>query len=837
MLSGTHSSFDPMTSPRRSTRRVLWQGALSVVAAILLVPGMASASEVDVTSVVDVSAPTGSVVLAPGATGDITINMSVTGSQGAASTFKVNRDWTLSGGTFTGSNPQTFTVPARAGGDPPTIFSTTGHVTAAAGHAPGGPFTLTVGAFDPDSPPGSGGKLAVRGVSTYQVRVSEPTDTTPPVLTRQITGTLGANGWYTANVTVSWTVVDAESTAVIDSGCGTQPFTTETSGTTSSCAAHSAGGSSSSSVDIMIDKTGPSATLSPTGAVGSNSWYTSDVTVATSGTDSISGSVRCTADQLFAAETAGQTVNGSCTNGAGLTTNATPISIKIDKTGPSAVLTPSGTSGANGWYTSDVTVTTAGSDLISGSVTCTTPQTLVSETIGTLVNGSCTNGAGLKTDAIAITVKIDKTNPTASLAPSGTLGSDGWYISPVVVSTSGADTVSDPVLCTGPQTFSSDTTGIQVSGSCTNDAGLIQSAAAITIKIDQTAPTNVALSVSSGTAGTNGWYTSDVVVRTTGDEGTSGVTCSADKTISAQGQTIVTGHCTNGAGLTAYATPVTIKIDKTPPSATLAVSDGTTGANGWYTSNVTVSTSGSDDVSDPATCTAAQVFTDETASTAVNGSCTNQAGLTANAASIAIKIDKVGPKNVKFIGGIADGSSFYFGNVPDNPTCTATDSPSGIDSCVVTGYEISVGYHTLTATATDNAGNISQETVTYHVLAWDISGFYQPVSMDTETDRVINVVKNGSTVPLKFELFAGSNELTSTSAVTGLKAIQTNCVTTAAIFDAVDALATGGTSLRYDATGGQFIYNWKTPSRASTCWDVTVLTADGSGITAHFKLK
>src|SRR5215216_4789602 len=94
-------------------------------AALLALPAIALASAVDV-AVVDVTAPTGSVSLSPG--GEGTINMSVSGKQEGTATFEVYRDWTLSGGTFTGSNPQEFTVPARAATDAATTFSTTGKV-------------------------------------------------------------------------------------------------------------------------------------------------------------------------------------------------------------------------------------------------------------------------------------------------------------------------------------------------------------------------------------------------------------------------------------------------------------------------------------------------------------------------------------------------------------------------------------------------------------------------------------------------------------------------------------------------------------------------------------
>ena len=55
-------------------------------------------------------------------------------------------------------------------------------------------------------------------------------DTTPPVITKVVSGTTGANGWYTSNVTVTWSVTDPQSAVVIDSGCGVQNFVNETAG-------------------------------------------------------------------------------------------------------------------------------------------------------------------------------------------------------------------------------------------------------------------------------------------------------------------------------------------------------------------------------------------------------------------------------------------------------------------------------------------------------------------------------------------------------------------------------------------------------------------------------
>jgi hypothetical protein len=100
---------------------------------------------------------------------------------------------------------------------------------------------------------------------------------------------------------------------------------------------------------------------------------------------------------------------------------------------------------------------------------------------------------------------------------------------------------------------------------------------------------------------------------------------------------------------------------------------------------------------------------------------------------------------------------------------------------------------------------------------------------------VWNTVKNGSTVPLKFEVFAGATELTDPS-IAAFMVTQVACDTEAG-FDEIELITTGGTSLRYDSTGGQFIYNWKTPTGAGACYKVTLTAIDGSTLIAYFKMK
>jgi hypothetical protein len=191
------------------------------------------------------------------------------------------------------------------------------------------------------------------------------------------------------------------------------------------------------------------------------------------------------------------------------------------------------------------------------------------------------------------------------------------------------------------------------------------------------------------------------------------------------------------------------------------------------------------------------------------------------------------PPVITWVGSINNYDSFFFSFVPPQPTCTATDDISGVDgACIVTGYANTIGTHTLIAMAKDNAGNLATESRIYTVSDWMLKGFYQPVDMN----GIYNLVKGGSTVPFKFEIFAGTTELTDVTDVKSFTYAEKTCNANA-VTDEIEITATGGTSLRYDTTSGQFIYNWKTPKMPGKCFRVTLITLDGSSHVAYFKLK
>ena len=291
---------------------------------------------------------------------------------------------------------------------------------------------------------------------------------------------------------------------------------------------------------------------------------------------------------------------------------------------------------------------------------------------------------------------------------------------------------------------------------------------------------------------------------------------------------------TNPAKFTLHVNAAPPPSDTTPPSISYVLNPASPdGANGWYVSDVTLTWTVSEPESPGSLVTTGcvdQNITSDQAATTYSCSATSNGG-SAGPVDVTIKRDATKP-SVALDGGPADGGSYYFGSVPAAPTCSASDATSGLDgSCSVSGYSALVGSHTVTASATDNAGNSASASASYSVLAWTLKGFYQPVDMN----NVFNTVKGGSTVPFKFEVFAGSTELTDASLVS-FSANKVACAS-GSVEDAIEVTATGGTSLRYDAVAGQFVYNWKTPTGANTCYKVTMTAADGSSLTAFFRLK
>jgi len=133
-------------------------------------------------------------------------------------------------------------------------------------------------------------------------------DATAPEITPTVTGTLGNNGWYTSDVTVSWVVVEDESpSSLVTTDCGDTTINSDTAFTQVTCTAESDGGISSITVDIMRDETAPTQAPIPTEVFDDEG---NDCTGLTCQADDVTGSVIFYSDPTPSDATSGVFTSG-----------------------------------------------------------------------------------------------------------------------------------------------------------------------------------------------------------------------------------------------------------------------------------------------------------------------------------------------------------------------------------------------------------------------------------------------------------------------------------------------------------------------------------------------
>ena len=281
-----------------------------------------------------------------------------------------------------------------------------------------------------------------------------PPDTTAPVITPNVVGTLGSNGWYVSDVTVSWSVVDSESPISSQTGCGSTTLSSDTAGTTLTCSATSAGGTTSQSVMVKLDKTAPGITFANRTAPNANGWNNTDVVVNWNCADALSGAVAASVSQTISSEGANQSATGTCADLAGNSASDTQSGINIDKTAPTIAFANRTAPNANGWNNTDVVVNWNCADALSGAVAASVSQTISSEGANQSATGTCADLAGNNASDTQSGINIDKTAPTVDAGPDVTIIQGNTYM--------GAGTFSDP----GPATWTAtvnygDGSGVQ----------------------------------------------------------------------------------------------------------------------------------------------------------------------------------------------------------------------------------------------------------------------------------------------------------------------------------------------------------------------------------------
>jgi len=319
----------------------------------------------------------------------------------------------------------------------------------------------------------------------------------------------------------------------------------------------------------------------------------------------------------------------------------------------------------------------------------------------------------------------------------------GWYSGPVTIR----------FTCLGGLDSNGNVVSTIPAGACPPDQVLTESGTSavkrlvdsngvgadsntVTVQIDSDPPTVTAAATTQPNAA--GWYRSPVTVVFTCEDGAgSGIpsgSCPIDPVLLSS---LTTGPVTVqdiAGNVSAPSNPVTVRIDWIAPTITAATS-GAPNAAGWYRTPAIV-TFDCQDATPPsvvdgesgiAGCTAPITLGEGSAQTAT-GQAVDAAGNTASTAVTGVNVDLT-PPAVAWSGGPLDGETYAQGGVPATPSCTAIDALSGAGTCTVSGYATTQGTHTLTATATDLAGNTTVDSRTYVVLAGTTVGSFLPLKV------------------------------------------------------------------------------------------------------------
>jgi hypothetical protein len=151
-----------------------------------------------------------------------------------------------------------------------------------------------------------------------------------PVISPQIFGTLGLNGWYTSNLTINWAF---DGPVESSSGCEAVTISADTPGRTLVCSATRDGFTTTVSKTFKVDRTAPGLSAALERPADSNGWYNRPLTVAWVGADATSGLAGCSSVRYAGPDNPTAIVSGLCRDFAG-NSSGSSVTVKYDATPP-----------------------------------------------------------------------------------------------------------------------------------------------------------------------------------------------------------------------------------------------------------------------------------------------------------------------------------------------------------------------------------------------------------------------------------------------------------------------------------------------------------------------
>ncbi len=464
------------------------------------------------------------------------------------------------------------------------------------------------------------------GNSEPQQSLTVQVDGTAPATVISTSGTAGNNGWYISEAQVTLSATDNQSGIgntfyKLDDGpeqTYSAPFNISNSNyhTIIYWSVDRAGNTESQrSMLIKVDSVAPSTTAQVSSSMWWDVWYLSPAQVYLNGSDSASGvaniyytidggAIQTTTGTINISTGGVHVVNYWSVDRAGNTEAQKSVTVRVDSAAPTTQITTGGT-GANGWYRGPVQVALSASDPESGvgftmyrvdggqTQIYGGPFTITGEGQHEVLYYSNDKLSHFEAQQSA-TIRIDSTLPAAQSSVSGIVGGNGYYKGPVQFTITASDSRSGVAstfyrINGGPTQVYVAPFTISVDGNysvdfwCVDVAGNVSGGGTSSFKIDISAPLTQA--TGSGTAGTNGWYRSAVLVSLAAADNLSGVqttyykvdggttrTYTAAFSVSGNGSHTVNFWSVDKATNTETTRSLAVNIDSNTPSVTANVS-------------------------------------------------------------------------------------------------------------------------------------------------------------------------------------------------------------------------------------------------------------------------
>ncbi len=512
------------------------------------------------------------------------------------------------------------------------------------------------------------------------------------------------------------------------------------------------------------------------------------------------------------------------------------------------------TSGATIYYTTNGTTPTTSSTQYTGPITVSSTETLQAIAAAT---GDTNSAVASATYTITATVATPTFSPAAgtySSAQSVTV-SDATSGATIYYTTNGTTPTTSSTQYTGPITVSSTET-LQAIAVATGDTNSAVASAAYTITATVATPTfslgsgtyssAQSVTISDATSGATIYYTTNGTTPTTSSPRYTGpITVSSTETL--QAMAAATGDTNSAVASATYTIAATVATPTFSPAAgtyssaqSVTISDGTTGATIYYTTNGTTPTTSSTVYTGPITVSSTETLQAIAAATGDTNSAVASAAytITATAATPTFSLGSGTYSSAQSvtISDATPGATIYYTTNGGTPT---TSSPRYTGPITVSSTE------TLQAMAAATGDtNSAVASATYTITATVATPIFSPAAgtyssaqsvtlSDATSGATIYYTTNGTTPTTSSTAYTGPITVSSTETLQAIAAAtgDTNSAVASAAYTITATVATPTFSLGSgtyssaqsvtlsDATSGATIYyttNGTTPTTSST---------------------